>query len=176
MLKFAKHLLTDATISFFLRYSTKVNSKNGGIMFNLKLLIFLIFITSLAFIQAQDLQKKPMVKSTTRMKGDDVAMLFETGTVFIEENGKSFIKFIPPAVAINKEYKDLDFKKNDQIIFINGKRVKKLKDFKSVYNSLKPGDEIELGIKRKDSKFFVKFPKADSQKSKSRIKIMPVEE
>lgn len=111
-------------------------------------------------------------KATTRtmtFNADDVAMLMETSSILSDEDGSTIVKFMPPTQAIAKEYQNVDLKTNDKILFINGKKVKKLADFKNAYNEIEIGKEIELGIKRDDERFFVKFTKCDPTKLKGRV-------
>lgn len=149
-------------------------------MFKSKYLVFILIAVCFTIVNAQETQKStdktPSVKNKRMLTftGSDVAMLVETSSVIAEEEGKTIVKFIPPARAIPKEYQSLDLKVNDQIIFVNGKKVKKLSDFKEVYNKTKIGEEIELGIKRDDERFFVKFPKMDPSKAKGMMQMKTI--
>ena len=142
-----------------------------------KILFTLLFIALSFTVFAQEkkvrrVQKRQQkISRSLSFEADAVAMLKETSSILTEENGKTIVKFMPPKMAIDKNYQDVDLKANDEILFINGKKVKKLDDFKKVYNDIKIGSEIELGIKRKNEKFFVKLFKADPSKLKSKMKL-----
>lgn len=140
-------------------------------MFKFKLTTLLIFIISISCLQAQENKKTQSIKTSTQIRGEDAAMLIETGTLLVEENGEAIVKFVAPARAIPKKYRDVDIRLNDKVIFINAHRVKKLKDFKAIYNELEIDAEIELGIERNSELLMLKFSKADPEKSKTRMKI-----
>ncbi len=58
-------------------------------------------------------------------------------------------------------YKDIDAKSNDEILMMNGKRIKKTEDLKNAYEALAVGDAVKLGVRRDGKMFIVDFPKID---------------
>jgi hypothetical protein len=85
----------------------------------------------------------------------------ETGAIFNEKNKKVVCEFIPTAENRPKEYSNVDILAGDLILYVNGNKIKTMKDLKSNYELVKTGDEVKLGIKRQENMFIVSFKKAD---------------
>ncbi|MCK6560641.1 PDZ domain-containing protein [candidate division KSB1 bacterium] len=85
----------------------------------------------------------------------------ELGAVII--GGEKEIKFeaVMPSEHRPKAYKDIDLQSGDLILMMNAKRVKSAKEIEEIYSGLKVGEEVKLGIKRKEERFIVTFSKAD---------------
>lgn len=64
---------------------------------------------------------------------------------------------------------EIDIKNNDEILYINGKRVKSLETFSKQYEGTEIGKEVKLGIKRKEQMLISSFVKQDPSKFKHKI-------
>ncbi len=100
-------------------------------------------------------------QQTIQFSAKDAMFLDELKSVVKSEDGKVFVEFSVDKNSRNEGYKNIDVQKGDEILFINGKRVKTIDEFKKIYGSLADGEEVELGIKRDKDRFFQKFLKAD---------------
>ena len=60
------------------------------------------------------------------------------------------IKFdlMSSADDLPKEYRNVDIIQGDQLIMMNGKRIKTIDDLKATYESVGIGEDIKFGIKR----------------------------
>ena len=83
--------------------------------------------------------------------------------VAVFENGKVSIGFTFPTDSRKKEYQNVDLQKDDEIQFVNGKRIKTIEDFKKYFGNAEVGKEIKLGIKRNSERFIVAFIKAKQE-------------
>jgi hypothetical protein len=87
----------------------------------------------------------------------------------IFEDGKVVLGPMPESSQREKEYQQLDLRTGDEIQFINGNRIKAMKDFKKYFGLADIGKEIKLGIKRNDGRFIVTFKKAKQEMSGKQI-------
>lgn len=105
------------------------------------------------------------------INSDEAQMIDEIQGFAIKENNKVLVGFIPPSEQRAKEYQKLDLQKDDEILFVNGKKVKSMSDFKTYYGELKPGDEVKFGIKRNNQPMIITFKKGEVSKG---MKIMTI--
>jgi hypothetical protein len=100
----------------------------------------------------------------------DAAEFFpEIKGMAIFENGKVVLGPMPESDRREKEYQQLDLQAGDEIQFVNGNRIKIMKDFKKYFGSAEVGKEIKLGIKRNDQRFIVSFKKAKQEMSGKQV-------
>lgn len=126
-------------------------------------LIIALLITSITnLITAQEFKM---------INADEAQMIDEIQGFAIKENNKVLVGFIPPSEQRAKEYQKLDLQKDDEIVFVNGKKVKSMSDFKTYYGELKPGDVVKFGIKRNSQPMIVSFKKGEKSKG---TKIMTI--
>lgn len=85
----------------------------------------------------------------------------ELGAVIIGGEKEIKVEAVMPAEHRLKAYKDIDLQSGDLILMMNAKRVKSAKEIEEIYNGLKAGEEVKLGIKRKEERFITSFAKAD---------------
>ncbi len=126
------------------------------------LIIGLLIICRTNLITAQEFKM---------INADEAQMIDEIQGFAIKENNKVLVGFIPPFEQRAKEYQKLDLQKDDEILFVNGKKVKSMSDFKKYYGELKPGDEVKFGIKRNHQPMIVTFKKCKVSKG---MKIMTI--
>jgi C-terminal processing protease CtpA/Prc len=117
-------------------------------------LLLAIFIISVPLIFAQE--KKEISNSS-----DEILHLHEVGAYIIKDKGNYKIQFLAPEQYRIPAYKSVDLKKDDIILAINGKPVNMAADFKEVYDKLKPGNDINLQIKRSGKMMNVTLKKAN---------------
>ena len=118
------------------------------------LLFFAILLLSVTSIYSQG---RPEIK----FNSDDSFDLQEVGAFIIGEKGRIKVQFVAPENRRLNGYQDVDLKKDDIIIMVNGIAVKKLNDLRETYDKLKVGKYFNLGIKRGGKLMTVAIKKAD---------------
>jgi C-terminal processing protease CtpA/Prc len=87
-------------------------------------------------------------------------MIAEAMVMVVTENNKLVVAIAIPGTTAEGAEK-IDLKKGDEILYINGKKVKELEELKKYYEEVKTGTEVKLGVNRKENKFFVTFKKRE---------------
>ena len=123
--------------------------------------LFIFFVLVLNIFS----QHKMMYKA----KGP-TALLYELAAIVEEEGGKLLIKMMPEKSMMNDEAKKVDLAIDDEILFVNGKKVKNVDEFNKAYEAIKIGDSFELGAARDDKKFIVSLKKVDPSTLNIRLK------
>jgi PDZ domain-containing secreted protein len=93
----------------------------------------------------------------------DAFMIREIGATLIEADGKLEVAFVLPADARLAAYKSVDIQEKDVILMVNGKKVVSTSDIREIFDGLKPGDEIKIGLKRVKNMMIVSFERADPE-------------
>ena len=122
-----------------------------------KTFLFIVMISAIAFAQQRQMKI---------IGSGDVEFVPEIKGLVQFENDK--LKISSLNLEISKQ-KKIDLKENDEVLYINGKRVKNLKSFKENYEATEIGKEVKLGIKRGDEKLIATFTKQDPSKFKHKI-------
>lgn len=91
----------------------------------------------------------------------EVFMIPEVSAVLRAEGEIVKVEMAMPVESRPAAYKDIDIKTGDIVLYLNGKRIKALKEFTSIYDSVKIGELVEIGLKRDDMRFISSFKKAD---------------
>ena len=94
---------------------------------------------------------------------DDIFKLPEVGAYIIKEKDYFKIQFLAPEKYRLPEYKNVDLRKDDIIMKINDKAVKKAADLKESYSNINSGEDIKLDIKRAGKMLTVVLKKAASK-------------
>jgi C-terminal processing protease CtpA/Prc len=109
------------------------------------------------FVPSDFSQEKIEVQQTK----DETFHLYEVGAYIMKDKGNFKIQFLAPEQFRIPAYKNVDLKKDDIILAINGKSVNQAGDFREVYEKLNPGKDIKLQIKRVGKIMNVTLKKAD---------------
>lgn len=99
----------------------------------------------------------------------EAQMLPEIKGIVLVENGKVVIGPIPDKDQRDGEYKNLDLAQGDEILFVNGKKIKSIADFKKYFGEIKTGDNAKFAVQRDKDRFIVEFKKAEEAKGGQRI-------
>jgi len=102
---------------------------------------------------------------------DHSVMINEVGMVVAEKDGKLSVAFIPPKEARPKDAAGLDIMGGDEIGMAAGKPVSSAKLLREAYESVRPGDEVKLGLRREGKSFIVVFTKKDGEHLPGRMVI-----
>lgn len=70
------------------------------------------------------------------------------------------VAFAMPVDVRLKQYREVDIEQGDVILYLNGKRIKSIGDFKEKYETLEIGDVVQIGLRRGDDRFISSFDKA----------------
>lgn len=122
-------------------------------MYRTKKLVLLFFILTISLLSQE--------RKTFTFSADNSFLLKELTAVVQEDEGKIYFEMIPPQVLAQEKFKDLDLQKGDEILYINKTKVNSLEDLHTAYESIETGQEIELGIKRGEERFFASLMKED---------------
>lgn len=95
-------------------------------------------------------------------------MISAADAVFIHEI-KALIKFenesliaeVLPTHAGQSADEKIDLQTGDEILFINGERVKSIDEARKAYESIEKGETVQLGVKRDKERFFTSFTRAE---------------
>jgi len=93
-----------------------------------------------------------------------IAFLYELKAILEEEDGKLLLKMMPEGSHVDANSQTIDIAINDEIIYVNGKKVKTTEDFKKEYDAIKIGDKYELGVARNDKTLNTVLKKREDEK------------
>jgi PDZ domain-containing secreted protein len=102
-------------------------------------------------------QGKPQIK----LNSDDAFDLQEVGAFIIKEKDKIKVQFVAPENKRLPGYQNVDLKKDDIILKVNGHDAKNLGELKESYENLKVGKDLKLEVKRGKNIIMVAVKKAD---------------
>lgn len=122
-------------------------------------LLATLLIVSIPIVSAQEFQIKLDGKSD-----ENIFLLPECMAVLVDEDETIQVRILLPAESRPEGYGNLDLKERDEILMANAKRVKKVKDLKAIYEGVKAGETVKLGIRRGEEMFIVSFAKVDPEK------------
>ncbi len=91
----------------------------------------------------------------------DKAVIFgELGAVVMFEEDLRVAMGVNPE-RIDEEYKEVDLKEGDLILYANGKKVETIKELREAYEGTELGKEMKIGIQRGEDRFIVSFIRSD---------------
>lgn len=96
-------------------------------------------------------------------------VIFELGAIATLEEGADGVTFsrILPREFRTEANRDLDVEKGDEVLMINGERIRSIEDLRELYEGLEKGEEVKLGLKRGAERFLVRFTREDRQMAMS---------
>ncbi len=106
-------------------------------------------------------------QKTFTFDGTKSVIMMEAKAIINLENKKLIISMMLPGG--NDGEQKVDLQKGDEILYINGKKVTEIAELRKLYEDVKAGGEVKLGVNRKENKFFVTFKKQDSSAGGSKI-------
>jgi PDZ domain-containing secreted protein len=102
----------------------------------------------------------------------EIHLVQEVGVLLAVQKDTIFVDELLPKEARAEENKELDIQKGDRILMVNAKSVKAIKEFKTIYDDLKIGDDMKWGIRRGKELMIITFKKGDPEKMKSGKKMI----
>jgi len=134
-------------------------------LFKKSTISIILIILSAIIINAQQVH--------TFTSSGDIVMIDEFMGIVMEENGKVKITSLNSKDSWPEEYQNLNIELSDEILFVNGKRVKTQKAFEEEYTNIKAGEKVEFGLKRGNERFIVSFKRMDTSKLNRKVMTMP---
>ena len=116
---------------------------------------------ALLSVMSLPLMTGAQVKITRQIEADGFFMIPELGAAVVQIKDTLKVDLMPPIEQRPKDYASVDLREGDLILLFNGKRVTTAAALESAYKALKIGDQIQLGLKRKDGLHLATFKKAD---------------
>lgn len=83
----------------------------------------------------------------------------EIGAVVVEKNNKLVVEVI----LGNNAQQPSEVQKDDEVLMVNGKKTKTVKELREQYEHAKTGEEFKLGLKRGENLFMAKFTKKSNE-------------
>ncbi len=112
-------------------------------------------------------------KRTIKLSGDqDMFMLKELGAVVTDSENGLTVMMVMPGEHRAKAYQDVNLLEGDIIMMANGKKMKNVGQLEKLYESLKIGGEIKLGLKRGKEMMIESLTKADPDDLPGEIMMM----
>lgn len=92
-------------------------------------------------------------------------LMFEIGAIATLQEGADAVTFarILPKEMRSEENRDVDVEKGDEVLMMNGERIRSIADLRKLYEGLGKGQEVKLGLKRGSERFLVRFTRQDRQ-------------
>lgn len=109
---------------------------------------------------------------TMTLSSDDAFFLPGLGAVITSHGKKLKIDMMPSSENLPKELRSVDLKQGDQILMLNGQRVRTIADLRETYDALAVADTVEFGIRRGKDMQIVSFLKPEDSMQGSGHRIM----
>jgi C-terminal processing protease CtpA/Prc len=114
------------------------------------------------------------VKHDTKLESDEVFNLPEVGALIVQFKNTYKVQFVAPENFRQAPYKNIDLRKDDIIMTVNGQSVKKIEDIKNTYIKLKIGQDFRLGVKRNKLTLAFDIMKGDPKNFPQKKSLPPV--
>lgn len=128
-----------------------------------------ILATALMILAGTPLSAQMRVQQTD---GSEVLQIAEVGAMLMQEGDAVKVGLVLPKESRPEAYRGVDIERDDIVLFLNGKRIRKVADFRAVYDSLKIDTLVEVGLKRDEKRFIASFKKADPASLPQRRMVM----
>lgn len=100
---------------------------------------------------------------TLKFDPDSTFIIPELGAAITQTKDTLTVNMMLPGQP-SGEYADVDVKKGDMVLSVNGKSVKSAKKLRAAYDALQVGDTIKIAIMRNGVGKTISFKKADESK------------
>jgi len=113
-------------------------------------------------------------QTTTFTSTDDDNLTFIPGLgAVVKMNEKAMtIEMIPPAADRAEECRAVDLKNGDEILMLNGKRIKSIDQFDELYTAIDTGDDVKFGIRRDGAMMIASYIKPKAEAGGQKIVMM----
>ena len=126
-------------------------------------------IVAVAFVLLATVPNSAQEVVRERLDPSTSLVIFEIGAIASLEDGAEAVTLgrLFPKEMRPEENHDLDVKKGDEILMMNGERIRSISTLRELYQGLEIGDEVKLGLKRDSQRFLVRFDKSENQMASS---------
>ncbi len=138
-----------------------------------KIALVCLLATVFSQIFAQNWSQKREVEM--KVEGEPFN-LTELGAVIVSDG--ETIKFLHVSDAERRPaaYRDIDAKSDDEVLMMNGKRIRDTATLKTMYDELAIGDAVKIGVRRGEQMFILDFPKIDPKDAPKMMMRMVVDD
>lgn len=123
-------------------------------------------------VLSQSLYGQMVIKKKVAGGDAGIHMISELGAILTENDEVISVMLVMPEDSRPEGYKKIDIKKADEILIINKKRVKSLKSFEEIYNSMDIDELVKMGVRRDGELMIVEFKKIDPERLPKGRKMM----
>ena len=117
--------------------------------------VMVLAIVALFYFQGN--AQKMMIM--TAGEGPEPLIIEEIGVIVVEQEHKLTVMASLPGRPGGGEIQRTNIKKDDEILMINGKRVKSLDKLKEIYEKISVDGQVKLGLERDGKMFLASFKK-----------------
>lgn len=146
-------------------------SSRTAIRFALQGLVILA-ICGMAYQTACAQQIK--TKTFTMKSDESTFMLKEIGGIIADSNGTLVVQMVLEPTNRMEEYQKIDLQEGDIVKMANAKKVESARTLTEIYDALKVGEDLKLGIVRDGSMKIVSLPKGDPETLPGQIVTMTI--
>jgi len=118
----------------------------------------------------------PQVNQSSKLGSDNVFNLPEVGALIVQFKNTNKVQLVAPVNFRLAPYKNIDLRKDDIILTVNGQTVKKIADIKNAYDKLQVGQDFKLGIKRNKLTLACDILKGDPKNFPQKKSFAPVDD
>lgn len=119
-------------------------------------------LTALAAAEGDEGGAKPRMQVAT-LDASTTTIVNELGAILTLTDNRLVVEEMMPTPPTMGKEDGSTLEKGDVIVMINGRRVKALDDFRTIYDEAEPNAEIKLGVKRDERMQMVTFSKMDPE-------------
>lgn len=109
------------------------------------------------------LSAQVMTRTFTTAGEGEIFQLPELGAIVAADSGKVYFLAVMEGGHRPAAYADIDVEEQDEILMMNGQRIKTVENLKTLYEVLEIGAEIKLGLRRNGQMFLISFPKINPE-------------
>ncbi|OQX94988.1 hypothetical protein B6I21_07805 [candidate division KSB1 bacterium 4572_119] len=124
--------------------------------------IFFVILLSIVLFSFSVYGQMKMIKKGG--KDGNIFMINELAVIVNDADGSVIVEHAMPADNRPEQYRNIKIKNDDEILMVNKKRVKSVKELEDIYNEAEKDETIKMGLQRGDEMFFVEFAKMDPDK------------
>ncbi len=134
--------------------------------------IFIFVILALATAADYLIAAETKMHTKTINAGEGgVFLIPEIGAIISKEDKNLTVLDVLPIDSRPADYKEVDFQNGDELIMLNGKKLKSIEDIQKLYGNIKEGDDVKFGIRRDKRMMMVSY-KRGSDDAGGQMQIM----
>lgn len=124
---------------------------------------------ALCLLLSATLSAQVMTRTFTTAGNGEIFQLPELAAIVAADSGKVHFLAVMEGDHRPAAYADIDAEEQDEILMMNGQRIKSVENLKALYEALEIGAEVKLGLRREGQMFLIAFPKMDPKDVPRRV-------